>query len=140
MHLVLFQLRVLLFLPPTIHHIYVKTVHFNLCSDCRFNGTLRSQVTEVIESQFMLDWIEDESLAPVGQWVVKDGFWLEEIPWGVFEVNWPPEWGQGQELVADETWIPLDIQTLTSRQIHLLEKEASKVLGTFRARVLELNG
>ena len=86
-------------------------------------GTLRSQVTEVIESQFMLDWIEDESLAPVGQWVVKDGFWLEEIPWGVFEVNWPPEWGQGQELVADETWIPLDIQTLTSRQIHLLEKE-----------------
>ncbi|HBL37484.1 MAG TPA: hypothetical protein DDZ19_00025, partial [Flavobacteriales bacterium] len=45
-------------------------------------GTLRSQVTEVIESQFMLDWIEDESLAPVGQWVVKDGFWLEEIPWG----------------------------------------------------------
>ena len=89
-------------------------------------GTLRSQVTEVIESQFMLDWIEDESLAPVGQWVVKDGFWLEEIPWGVFEVNWPPEWGQGQELVADETWIPLDIQTLTSRQIHLLEKEGEQ--------------
>ena len=74
----------------------------------------------------MLEWIEDESLAPVGQWVVKDGFWLDEIPWGVFEVNWPPEWGQGQELVADETWIPLDIQTLTSRQIHLLEKEGEQ--------------
>ena len=99
---------------------------FLMCAALISTGLIQAQETEVVESAFALEWTHDEAKAPVGQWAVEGGFWLDEIPWGVFEVSWPIDWGQGQELISNETWSPLDQNTLTSRQRDLLLSEGEE--------------
>ena len=41
------------------------------------------QGPEVIQAAFEVQWREGQ--APVGQWNVQEGHWLDEIPWGVYE-------------------------------------------------------
>lgn len=95
-----------------------------LClSSCCFSwGRAQSTTPEVVESSFTISWIEHDPDAPVGQWGVREGFWLDEIPWGVFEVAWPSGWGTGQLLVNEEEWMPMPAASLTDRQRWLCQE------------------
>jgi hypothetical protein len=73
-----------------------------------------------------VDWLEvgcDE--APVGMYAPVDGFWLDEIPWNVFEKKLPSHWLGIQDLVTEEVWTIADSSLLTRRQCELLKLRAS---------------
>ncbi len=78
---------------------------------------------EVFEATFQVDWIQEDSVAPVGHWSVNEGYWLDEIPWGVFETPWPSGWESGQVLAESESWTEVPEETLTNRQRYLLSNE-----------------
>ena len=69
-----------------------------------------NQVVEVVEAVHSLQW--EEGRAPVGYWGIQDGYWLDEIPWGVFETPWPEA---DDALLARETLI-LGIQVNGKRR------------------------
>ena len=75
---------------------------------------------ELFETTFQVDWIQEDSVAPVGHWSVNEGYWLDEIPWGVFEAPWPSGWESGQVLAESESWTEVPEETLTNRQRYLL--------------------
>ena len=85
-------------------------------------GSLNAQGIQVLEGQFDVQWLRDEMAAPVGQWAVRDGFWLDEIPLGVYEVEWPSEWPSGQCLLNEETWSEIPAHSLTGQQQALLQE------------------
>ena len=80
-----------------------------------------NQGPEVIQAAFEVQWREGQ--APVGQWNVKEGHWLDEIPWGVYEAPWPSAWETGQILTGSESWAEIPESSLTSRQRQLLNQE-----------------
>lgn len=88
------------------------------------SGSLHAQGVEVIEGRFAVEWIHDESKAPVGQWAVSGGFWQDEVPWGVYEVEWPGEWASGQCLLDEESWSEVPASSLTERQMGLIQANA----------------
>ncbi len=79
---------------------------------------------QVLEGHLEVDWlpIGDEA-SPVGMLAPADGFWLDEIPWNVFEVALPPIWSGGQDLVTDPSWVQIDTTDLTQRQRQLLREQ-----------------
>ena len=79
---------------------------------------------QVLEGHFEVAWlpIGDEA-SPVGMLAPADGFWLDEIPWNVFEVALPPVWSGGQDLVTDPSWVQIDTTDLTQRQCQLLREQ-----------------
>ena len=79
-----------------------------------------NQGPEVIQAAFEVQWREGQ--APVGQWNVQEGHWLDEIPWGVYEAPWPSAWETGQILTGSESWAEIPESSLTSRQRQLLNQ------------------
>ena len=77
-----------------------------------------NQGPEVIEEVFQVHWVEGH--APVGNWGVSNGHWLDEIPWGVFEASWANDWETGQTLTSSESWEEIPSSSLTARQQQLL--------------------
>lgn len=100
-----------------IHHLF-----FVVLAACSWISmplqAQESQGVEVVESVHHVRW--EEGSAPVGYWGVEDGYWLDEIPWGVFETPWPEEWESGQSLTESESWVEIPEASLTSRQRQLL--------------------
>lgn len=81
--------------------------------------SLHSQGGQVVEGEVEIAWLEKDA-APVGEWTPRMGFWLDEIPWGVYEQDWPEGWSSGQILMDEEQWSEIPAATLTSRQRQLL--------------------
>lgn len=91
------------------------------------------------EGRFDVDWLSSEdSLVPVGQFAPVDGFWLDEIPWGVFELELPAHWRNAQDLVTQPEWAAIDAEDLTERQRSLLKFE--KNARRFKLEVLRCQG
>ena len=70
----------------------------------------------VVERTFSVDWVDSCEAAPVGLMCTEDGFWLDEIPWGVYEIALPENWSSSQILVDTENWQVVEASTLTNRQ------------------------
>ena len=73
----------------------------------------------VVESKFSVNWEDFCETAPVGFMCIEDGFWLDEIPWGVYETALPRNWTSGQILVDTEDWQSIEANALTNRQRQL---------------------
>lgn len=73
----------------------------------------------VVESTFSINWKDSCEAAPVGSMCSEDGFWLDEIPWGVFETALPSNWASPQILVDTEDWQAVEAEALTHRQQQL---------------------
>ncbi len=80
-----------------------------------------NQGVEVVETVHSVQW--EEGSAPVGNWGIDDGFWLDEIPWAVFETPWPGDWESGQSLTESASWVEIPEASLTSRQQQLLKAD-----------------
>ena len=79
---------------------------------------------QVLEGHLEVDWLPiGDAASPVGMLAPADGFWLDEIPWNVFEVALPPVWSGGQDLVTDPSWVQIDTTDLTQRQRQLLREQ-----------------
>lgn len=90
------------------------------------------------EGRFDVDWLSSEdSLVPVGQFAPVDGFWLDEIPWSVFELELPAHWRNAQDLVTQPEWVVIDAEELTERQRSLLEFEKTHGDLNWRFSVVE---
>ena len=77
----------------------------------------------VLEGQFSVDWLpEDHPAISVGHLAPRDGFWLDEIPWNVFEAKLPNHWPAAQDLVTQPNWLDVDSTVLTIRQRQLLRE------------------
>lgn len=75
----------------------------------------------VVEGQFSVDWLpENDPGISVGYLAPRDGFWLDEIPWNVFEAKLPNHWPAAQDLVTQSNWSDVDSTLLTFRQRKLL--------------------
>jgi len=75
----------------------------------------------VLEGQFSVDWLpENDPGISVGYLAPRDGFWLDEIPWNVFEAKLPNHWPAAQDLVTQSNWSDVDSTLLTFRQRKLL--------------------
>ncbi|MDA1336836.1 MAG: type IX secretion system sortase PorU [Bacteroidetes bacterium] len=77
----------------------------------------------VVQREFEVSWIQDASLAPVGQWSVGDGYWPDELPWAVYEIEFPVDWHAAVELVSSEQWVFMEAESLTNRQIELAQNQ-----------------
>ena len=98
-------------------------------------GTVSAQSinqSNVAEGVWEVDWLPMGSdFAPVGKWAPRDGFWLDEIPWVVWEAELPG-FDEGMErLVDSETWIEVPTNELTARQQSVLKKETAAPPGVF---------
>ena len=96
--------------------------------------SLWAQATQVVDGFIEIEWTENDE-APVGQWNPGSGYWLDEIPWGVYERSWPQGWNGGQVLVDEEQWTEISVSSLTARQKSLL-KEINKA-GMWQADRIE---
>ena len=97
-----------------------------LCACASALKAQENQLLTVVEGTFEVNWLEvgcDE--APVGMYAPVDGFWLDEIPWNVFEKKLPSHWLGIQDLVTEEVWTIADSSLLTRRQCELLKLRAS---------------
>ena len=110
------HLRTVSFL-SMIRHLFCVVLVASTWS-CVLLNAQENKGIEVVESTHPVQW-EEES-APVGHWGVRGGFWLDEIPWGVFETSWPGDWESGQSLTESASWVEIPEASLTSRQRHLL--------------------
>ena len=82
--------------------------------------------SNVVEGVWEVDWLPMGSAdAPVGKWAPRDGFWLDEIPWVVWEAELPGFEEGMERLVDSETWIEVPADELTARQQAVLKKETA---------------
>ena len=58
--------------------------------------------------------------APVGQWCPTDAFYVDELPWAVFEGSTARTWESAVLLRSVEQWVPVDSMDLTPRQRALI--------------------
>ena len=93
-----------------IRHLFC-VVLVALTWSCVLLNAQENKGIEVVESTHPVQW-EEES-APVGHWGVRGGFWLDEIPWGVFETSWPGDWETGQSLTESASWVEIPEASLT---------------------------
>jgi hypothetical protein len=90
------------------------------------------------EGQFEVEWLSSEdTLFPVGKFAPVDGFWLDEVPWSVFELTLPADWGSAQDLVTQPDWSVIEAEDLTERQRHLLQLEKTHCDLNWRFSVVE---
>ena len=90
------------------------------------------------EGQFEVEWLSSEdTLFPVGKFAPVDGFWLDEVPWSVFELTLPADWGSAQDLVTQPDWSVIEAEDLTERQRHLLQLEKTHRDLNWRFSVVE---
>lgn len=90
--------------------------------------------SNVIEGDFEVRWLpKAAATVPVGLLSPIDAFWLDEIPWNVFETAVPSHWQGVQDLVTQEAWVAVDTIDLTNRQRMLLRNAISppRVMWTF---------
>jgi hypothetical protein len=92
----------------------------NLCAQTTEGSEVNAGVWEV-------EWLPKGSEnAPIGTWAPASGFWLDEIPWVVWEAE-VSDFPQGMErLVDSEAWVEILPEDLTSRQRQLLMQKETQ--------------
>ena len=82
--------------------------------------------SEVRQGVWSVDWLPMGSdFLPVGNWGPRDGFWLDEIPWVVWEAELNGFDGGMERLVDTETWAEIPAEELTMRQRAILMEDTS---------------
>lgn len=92
----------------------------NLCAQTAEGSEVNAGVWEV-------EWLPKGSEnAPIGTWAPASGFWLDEIPWVVWEAE-VSDFPLGMErLVDSEAWVEILPEDLTSRQRQLLMQKETQ--------------
>ncbi len=114
-----------------LHRLLIHSIEWTNRSTSLFSFLVISSIaiaqlegnSLICEGQFEVEWMPSEdTLIPVGKFAPVDGFWLDEVPWGVFEMELPADWASAQDLVTQPYWAVIDAADLTNRQRQLLQK------------------
>jgi hypothetical protein len=102
----------------------VVIVSASLCvAMCLSVGVLAQSSVQGAVSQgvWEVDWLpKGTESAPVGIWAPMDGFWLDEIPWVLWEAELNGFEAGMERLVDTESWAEVPADELTPRQRQLL--------------------